>query len=485
MKFFKLTLICGSVLSLSGCLTAPTNPDTTQPAMSAAYVDLLIEKARAEERARVMAELAQQNKDDKRFSDIKISQLESKVDQLTGKVQAQPAEIQQETPIVEPIHSSSADPLLEQWKQMYAQQDEVSEPAVKVEPTNIKESSATTSQSVSTDDIVTEILNETAADAQLNATQVNPVYKKEYVASHLAQVEMDRFIRQCFAGQHIPDPYLGSLPEIMDASAQPGDVIRLPTLCKWSRTAGIITKLQLALSERGFLKPSPPFDLEVIDGIWGVNTLNSLINYQKSKGLAYGQLSIESLVDLGVIQYSDVVNRKGYKAGTKAKVVSKVGPKAEVKVKKEPAIEPGANVIFQTKPKVKMEPEVKVDAKAEQKYKPNKPQPIKQSSSDSKHCYVNQVIPGNYRGKISEVIEKNTGKVGYIQELPTLCKKDRSTEIISKLQQSLSRLGYLKGVPVDGVWNKSTLTAIRAYQKDKGLAYGQLSIEVLEHLKVF
>ncbi|MCF6298490.1 MAG: peptidoglycan-binding protein, partial [Thiomicrorhabdus sp.] len=94
---------------------------------------------------------------------------------------------------------------------------------------------------------------------------------------------------------------------------------KLPTLCKWSRSPEVIKELQIALSERGFLKPSPPYDLEVIDGIWGVNTLNSLINYQKSRGLAYGQLSIESLVDLGVIQYSDIVNRKGSNKMLKSK----------------------------------------------------------------------------------------------------------------------------------------------------------------------
>ncbi|MCF6254568.1 MAG: peptidoglycan-binding protein, partial [Thiomicrorhabdus sp.] len=98
---------------------------------------------------------------------------------------------------------------------------------------------------------------------------------------------------------------------------------------------------------------------------------------------------------------------------------------------------------------------------------------------------MNQVIPGDYRGKIAELVQNTKeSKVGYVQELPTLCKKDRSTEIITKLQRALYGLGYLKGgvSSINGVWNKNTLNAVRAYQKDKGLAYGQLSIKFLEVL---
>lgn len=74
------------------------------------------------------------------------------------------------------------------------------------------------------------------------------------------------------------------------------------TLCKMSRSKAIIKQLQLALKEKGYLKPSPPLDLVVIDGIWGINTLGALKNYQRANGLAYGQLSIESLEKLGVFK---------------------------------------------------------------------------------------------------------------------------------------------------------------------------------------
>ncbi len=97
------------------------------------------------------------------------------------------------------------------------------------------------------------------------------------------------------------------------------------------------------------------------------------------------------------------------------------------------------------------------------------------------------MIPGDYKGNIAELVENTKkSKVGYVKELPTLCKKDRSVEIITKLQRALYGLGYLKGgvSSINGVWNKNTLNAVRAYQKEKGLAYGQLSIEVLESLQV-
>lgn len=72
------------------------------------------------------------------------------------------------------------------------------------------------------------------------------------------------------------------------------------TLCKASRSENIIKQLQIALRDKGFLKPSPPADLVVVDGIWGLNTLKAVKAYQKQHGLAYGQLTIEVLEHLGL-----------------------------------------------------------------------------------------------------------------------------------------------------------------------------------------
>ncbi len=518
MKLFKLTVICGSVLSLAGCFSAATNPDTTyKPAMSAAYVDLLIEKAKAEERARVMAELAEQNKDDKRFSEIKINQLESKIEQLKEPEAPEPAIPQEEevVAVVETTENSSSDPLLEQWKNIYAQEEqkpavvEAAKPPVQPAVTQVIEEVI---EPAETAYIQEETYSEPEPDYNVVSETSEPVVSSSTIVTTASTNSFDTVIRQCVAGQTIPSNYQGNLPEVLNSNAQPGDSIKLPTLCKWSRSPEIIEALQLALSERGFLKPSPPYDLEVIDGIWGINTLNSLINYQKSRGLAYGQLSIESLVDLGVIQYSDIVNRKGSKKMLKSEVppdvgaIEKVKPTHKTIPAEAPKVETKPVPVIAPEPKIapvvtpEVVPEVKsvvapvVESKQVEVKPPVKtegtssaPKSVKFEKAETKHCYVNQVIPGDYRGKIAELVQNSKeSKVGYVQELPTLCKKDRSTEIITKLQRALYGLGYLKGgvTSINGVWNKNTLNAVRAYQKDKGLAYGQLSIEVLETLGV-
>ncbi len=516
MKLFKLTVICGSILSLSGCFSTPTNPDTTyKPAMSAAYVDLLIEKAKAEERARVMAELAEQNQDDKRFSEIKINQLETKIEGLEQPKQDATEIVETPSEPQNTAVNASADPLLEQWKNIYAQAEEKPETAVVIEETI---SPADEVVQVNEDVYSAPVYEEVTSEKFVASNQENSYVNKEvsYYTSPSTQ-SFDTVIRQCVAGQTIPSNYSGALPEVLNSHAQAGDSIRLPTLCKWSRSPEIIKQLQIALSERSFLKPSPPHDLEVIDGVWGVNTLNSLINYQKSKGLAYGQLSIESLVDLGVIQYSDIVNRKGSSKFLKSEVPPDIGqiekvkpvfvpPKQEVKpepkisrpsIAPEPAIipEPQKNIVPEPKSVAipKVEPKAVPAPKLEVTETPNATDTqistpnVQFETLETKNCYVNQVIPGDYKGRIPELVKNSKeSKVGYVQELPTLCKKDRSKEIITKLQRSLYGSGYLKGgaSSINGTWNKNTLNAVRAYQKANGLAYGQLSIEVLESLGV-
>ncbi|MBF6056946.1 MULTISPECIES: peptidoglycan-binding domain-containing protein [Thiomicrorhabdus] len=72
-------------------------------------------------------------------------------------------------------------------------------------------------------------------------------------------------------------------------------------VCKEDLKPDLVEKLQKALAEKGYLKPSPPNDLEVIDGIWGPNTLKSLEKYQQDQGLPSGKVTMESLKQLGVI----------------------------------------------------------------------------------------------------------------------------------------------------------------------------------------
>ncbi|QCU90262.1 peptidoglycan-binding domain-containing protein [Thiomicrorhabdus sediminis] len=77
------------------------------------------------------------------------------------------------------------------------------------------------------------------------------------------------------------------------------------TLCKMSRSRAMIKPLQQALLNKGYLKPLPPLDYVVVDGIWGINTLNALKEFQKDNGLAYGQLTLQSYIELGVLDLLD------------------------------------------------------------------------------------------------------------------------------------------------------------------------------------
>ncbi|WEJ63662.1 peptidoglycan-binding domain-containing protein [Thiomicrorhabdus lithotrophica] len=82
-------------------------------------------------------------------------------------------------------------------------------------------------------------------------------------------------------------------------------------------------------------------------------------------------------------------------------------------------------------------------------------------------------------------------KTGQKELTATLCKGSRDKSIMLALQQKLYDMKLLssdvltKEQLVDGVWNESTLTAVKAYQAGNGLLYGSLTIEVLEHLGVF
>jgi hypothetical protein len=68
-----------------------------------------------------------------------------------------------------------------------------------------------------------------------------------------------------------------------------------PILCETNTTPGIITSLQKALLDSGF-DPGP------IDGALGYQTMVAVERFQQSKGLPAGQLTMETLYQLGVLQ---------------------------------------------------------------------------------------------------------------------------------------------------------------------------------------
>lgn len=62
-----------------------------------------------------------------------------------------------------------------------------------------------------------------------------------------------------------------------------------------------------------------------------------------------------------------------------------------------------------------------------------------------------------------------------------LCKTNMTTEMNKKIQQALKDAGYYNG-PVDGSIGRGTMNSVNAYQKDKDLPRGGLTIKVLEEL---
>lgn len=81
----------------------------------------------------------------------------------------------------------------------------------------------------------------------------------------------------------------------------------------------------------------------------------------------------------------------------------------------------------------------------------------------------------------TEKVRVKTQKEGS-KEIPVVCEKNRTSRLISKVQESLITLGY--SIEKTGEFDKSTLTAVIDFQKSKGLAYGDLSLETLAALGV-
>lgn len=64
-----------------------------------------------------------------------------------------------------------------------------------------------------------------------------------------------------------------------------------------------------------------------------------------------------------------------------------------------------------------------------------------------------------------------------------LCETNTTPNVVVKLQKALQTKGYKPG-PIDGVVGVETMAAVNRFQKDSGLASGQLSTETLRSLGV-
>ncbi len=89
------------------------------------------------------------------------------------------------------------------------------------------------------------------------------------------------------------------------------------------------------------------------------------------------------------------------------------------------------------------------------------------------------VIPAQYE-TVYEVQKDGAGKMEW---RPILCSTNATVPLIRKLQLALKEKGYNPGT-ADGVLGGGTMEAVRRYQRSKGIAQGQLTIEVMRELGV-
>ncbi len=88
-------------------------------------------------------------------------------------------------------------------------------------------------------------------------------------------------------------------------------------------------------------------------------------------------------------------------------------------------------------------------------------------------------IPAEYQ----TVSKRELVTEGHVEWRPILCETNVRPDLVSNVQGALKNLGFHPG-PVDGVLGRQTMEAVNSYQRSKGLASGQLSIETIKSLGV-
>ena len=88
-------------------------------------------------------------------------------------------------------------------------------------------------------------------------------------------------------------------------------------------------------------------------------------------------------------------------------------------------------------------------------------------------------IPAEY----DTVVKRDKVSDSRLEWRSILCETNADREVISSLQRALKRRGYDPG-RVDGVFGRETMDAVATYQRNKGMASGQLTMETLKSLNV-
>jgi hypothetical protein len=89
------------------------------------------------------------------------------------------------------------------------------------------------------------------------------------------------------------------------------------------------------------------------------------------------------------------------------------------------------------------------------------------------------LIPAEYQ-TVTERVKTTEGKMEWHR---VLCETNMTVDVVASIQRAVKKAGYDPG-RVDGDFGEKTLLAIQAYQRDKGLAVGNLTYETLRSLGV-
>lgn len=121
-----------------------------------------------------------------------------------------------------------------------------------------------------------------------NCVAPNPKECIKLVLEQLPPVTMNMYTLD---GPDVTDQYEVRIEKVKVATQKSG-VKELPVVCQTNRTPKLISKLQEALV-------SFKYPVEVT-GIWDEATSLAMSDFQKSKGMPYGDLSLETLAALGI-----------------------------------------------------------------------------------------------------------------------------------------------------------------------------------------
>lgn len=515
MKLRLIVSVVSMTLALGGCVPFDEVKEPNEVKMSQAEIDMLVQNARAEERARISSELNKQEQQKRIYDEILIRQ---------GK---------------EPRFSD------------YYTQSQASSGSDPVEP--IEEVAETDSKS---DMVESENLTETSSNESVNATveevsQPIKIIPDSRKPVFYLNVDGKNYYR-CAANSLIPQSMAGSNWRYSNSEQELS-----ATLCKKSRDHNSILSLQSKLYDQGYLQSKTLSRAQLVDGVWGKTTLEAVQQYQQTNGLLYGNLTIETLEHIGVfsrdkqerdfqdvdmtkveqpsveqpVDMSDVatdvvieestvdVNEVGSpavdpiaEANTDVNLPSfSLDDAAQIESFVEAAIAEAEghnnttppNTSFDASPSNAMS-EV-ADSAEEPGYGLNTEAPeeaefvVKKIVPDSNVARFYQKIGGatyfRCADKAMTPIVDSTGAVMYSEnrtELSaTLCKKSRDLATITDLQYELYEKGFMSadgmriGQLISGRWDARTLKAVEKYQRANGLLLGKLTIETLEHIGVF